>query len=250
MNKDRLQSGFGLVEIMVAMVIGLFLMGGLIQIFLGNKQAFLVQEAQARLQENARMASVFLSSNLGKAGFHQNAQDDATTIFTAANLALSGTNDNANGGDTILDGTDAITVRFEGDGNITDCRGNGVAAGALSTNIYRIDTSNELECSADGGTTFQPLIENVENMQVLYGEDTDADGVVDQYRDAGGVANFDNVLSIHVALLLASSREIKLNAESKTYTLVGTGVTEPASGTDRIQRRVVERVVALRNRLL
>jgi hypothetical protein len=213
-------------------------MGGLIQIFLGNKQAFLVQEAQARLQENARMASVFLSANLGKAGFHQNAQDDATTIFTGTNLALSGTDGSGTAPDT-------ITVRFEGDGNLTDCLGTGVAAGALSTNIYRINTSNALECS--NGTNLQPLIDNVENMQVLYGEDTDADGSVDQYRNAGGVANFDNVLSIHVALLLASHRDIKPKPESKSYTLVDTVV--PPSPADRIQRRVVERMVALRNRL-
>ena len=246
--QSKRQAGFSIVEIMIAMTIGLFVVAGLAKILTSNKESYRVQEAQSVLQENARLATVFLSTNVGKAGFHQDAQVDASSLFPTGSLALTGTNDNADGTDNILDGSDTITVRFEGDGVITNCLGGTVAASAITTDIFRVDTNNQLQCSAGGGA-FQPLMDNVQGLQILYGEDTGTDGAVDQYRNAGSVADFDQVFSVHVALLLASDNDVKPNAESKAYTLLDTTVTMPPSGTDRLQRRVIERVVALRNRL-
>lgn len=242
------QAGVGLVEIMIAMVIGLFLIGGVAQIFLSNKQSFRVQEAQSRLQENVRLVSVLLSSGMGKAGFQQIPQDDPSVLFPTAAPALSGTNDGGAGTPTnTRAGTDTVTIRFQSDGTMTDCLGGVVAADVISTNTYRVRTDSVLTCS-DGGD-FQPLLDNVENMQILYGEDTDQDRSADRYVNAGQVSNFDDVLSVHLALLLASDGDVKPAAESKAYDLVGTSITMPSAGADRIQRRVVERVVALRNRL-
>ena len=246
--QPKRQTGFSIVEIMIAMTIGLFVVAGLAKILTSNKESYRVQEAQSVLQENARLATVFLSTSIGKAGFHQDAQVDASSLFPAGSVALTGTNDNADGTDNILDGSDTITVRFEGDGVITDCLGATVGASAITTDVFRVDTNNQLQCSAGGGA-FQPLLDNVQGLQILYGEDTGTDAAVDQYRNAGSVINFDQVFSVHVALLLASDNEIKPNAESNTYTLLDTTATMPPSGTDRLQRRVIERVVALRNRL-
>ena len=244
----RLQSGIGIVEIMVAMAISLFLVAGLAQIFVSNKQSYRVHQAQSRLQENARVASVLLGSGIERAGFHQNAEDDASAVFSGANIALTGTNNNANAGDQIRDGTDTITLRFQGDGVITDCQGALVGAGVIATNTYRVDTNNVLQC--DNGTGFQPLLSSVENMQILYGEDTDSDGAVDQYVNAASVTNFDSVFAVHTALLLASEEDVKPVANSQTFALLDGTVTAPPAGTDQIQRRVIERVISLRNRLL
>ncbi len=49
------QRGFSLVELMVAMLIGLFVLGGGLAVFLGGHQSFRTNEGAARLQENARM---------------------------------------------------------------------------------------------------------------------------------------------------------------------------------------------------
>lgn len=243
------QAGVGLVEIMIAMLIGLFLIGGVAQIFLSNKQSFRVQEAQSRAQENVRLVSVLLSSSMGKAGFRQNPQDDPSVLFPAAAPALSGTNDGGAGTPAgTLANTDTITIRFQGDGIMTGCLGADVPAGVVSTNRYRVRDDGVLTCSVNSGS-FQPLLDNVENMQILYGEDTGSDRSVDRYVNAGQVLNFDNVLSVHLALVLASDGDVKPAAESKAYDLVGTSITMPSAGTDRIQRRVVERVIALRNRL-
>lgn len=249
------QAGVGLIEIMIAMVIGLFVLGGLTQIFLSNKQNFRIQEAQSRVQENARLVSVLLSSSIGNAGFRQNPQDDPAGIFGAAS-AIGGT-DGGSGG-----ASDTITIRFQRDGIITDCLGSAgssatgstTAAGTIATNAYQVDASNVLRCDAGTSATpsFQPLIDNVENMQILFGEDTNGDGSVDRYVNAGAVGlNWNNVLSVYLAVLLISDRDVKPTAEAKNYYLLGNKISISATNmTARKQRRVIEQVISLRNRLL
>ena len=56
-------------------------------------------------------------------------------------------------------------------------------------------------------TNDRPFLRGVENMQVLYGEDTDESGFVNGYFQADDVTNWSNVLSVRVALLVRSERE-------------------------------------------
>ncbi|RMF13158.1 MAG: hypothetical protein D6758_13710 [Gammaproteobacteria bacterium] len=65
----KLQQGLSIVELMVALLIGSFLVLGLVQVFTANKQGFEVQEATSRIQENGRMAIEMLSRDLREAGF-------------------------------------------------------------------------------------------------------------------------------------------------------------------------------------
>jgi len=64
-----LQNGFTLVELMVAMVVGLILMAGVLQIYLSSKQSDRVLTAEARMQENGRFAMHFLVHDLRMAGY-------------------------------------------------------------------------------------------------------------------------------------------------------------------------------------
>ena len=67
----------------------------------------------------------------------------------------------------------------------------------------------------------QELAEGVEDMQVLYGEDTiGADQVPDLYRTADTVVNWNNVVSLQVALLVSSVRERVADADSRTFVLL------------------------------
>lgn len=63
------QTGIGLVEIMVALVVSSLLIGGLIQIFTSNKRAYALQGEMSRLQENGRFAFHFLMKDLRMAGY-------------------------------------------------------------------------------------------------------------------------------------------------------------------------------------
>ncbi|MAR89502.1 MAG: pilus assembly protein PilW [Pseudomonadales bacterium] len=64
------QAGFSLVELMIALVLGLVLMGGVIQVFLSTKQAYNLNEEMAWIQENARFAVGFMAEDMRMAGYY------------------------------------------------------------------------------------------------------------------------------------------------------------------------------------
>lgn len=65
----RRQGGFSLVELMVALLLGLLLMSGVIAVYLESKRGFVQDEAIARVQENGRFALRLLSREITMAGF-------------------------------------------------------------------------------------------------------------------------------------------------------------------------------------
>ena len=62
------QRGVGLVELMIGLVLGLFLIAGIIQIYLGSKSSYRVTEGMSRLQENARYAMTVIGRELSAGG--------------------------------------------------------------------------------------------------------------------------------------------------------------------------------------
>lgn len=62
------QQGMTLVEIMISLLIGAFLLGGVLQIFINSKQTYRMQDAVSRLQENGRFALEFLTHEIRMAG--------------------------------------------------------------------------------------------------------------------------------------------------------------------------------------
>ncbi len=69
MNNMRRSFGFSLVELLVALVLGLFVVAGVIQVYVSNKQAYRVNDAMERIQENARFAMHFLTRDIRMAGY-------------------------------------------------------------------------------------------------------------------------------------------------------------------------------------
>lgn len=69
MKNKTYQTGIGLIEIMIASLVGLFLLGGVIQMFTGSKQTNRMQDSLSRLQENGRFAMDFIARDLRMAGF-------------------------------------------------------------------------------------------------------------------------------------------------------------------------------------
>lgn len=78
--------GFSLVELMVAIVIGLILVAGVIELFVNNRQVYRVQDAQSRLQETGRYALSILTENIEKTGYLGCAtRSDVTLVNTLNN---------------------------------------------------------------------------------------------------------------------------------------------------------------------
>ncbi len=68
-TKRCYQSGFSMIEIMVGLAISSILMTGIIDIYIGNKQTYLVQDALSQLQENGHAAIDLLAQDARMAGF-------------------------------------------------------------------------------------------------------------------------------------------------------------------------------------
>ena len=124
-----------------------------------------------------------------------------------------------------------------------------------SATYYVRDTNRDNEVGEPiYGLYMQPLegaavelVAGVEDMQVLYGEDTNADGSVDSYANAGAVGDFANVLSVRLALLVSSVAPSTTQADTATYALVDETV-DPADG--RYLRKVFTLTATTRNREL
>ncbi|WP_096087317.1 PilW family protein [Agaribacterium haliotis] len=77
-------AGLSLVELLVAMAIGVFILGGVVKVMVDSKDAFLFEQEVAYLQENARFAVDELGYELRQAGyFGCNQQGSMTNTLNA-----------------------------------------------------------------------------------------------------------------------------------------------------------------------
>lgn len=63
------QRGFTLVEVMIAMLLGIILIGGVTGVFIANQTTYRVNEALSGIQENARIAFQLMARDIRSAGF-------------------------------------------------------------------------------------------------------------------------------------------------------------------------------------
>jgi len=64
------QAGFSIIELMIALVLGLVLIGGALQVFISSKRAYNLNEELAWVQDNARFAVGFLAEDIRMAGYY------------------------------------------------------------------------------------------------------------------------------------------------------------------------------------
>ena len=337
------QTGLTLVEIMIALLLGLFLIAGVISIFVSNKQTYRLNESLSRLQEDGRFVMEIFGSRLRSASYAgcygdisagvqnvlnnqanfawnlttpvQGFDNVAVTIngvtITPDALVLKGmsagvplaTNPNnttftiaaannrfTNGEILLVTNCDqaslfqassvttagAVTTILHASGggltpgnnssSISETYGVDAEIGRLQTLMYNIRQGAngraalfESRLVVTGGNTValtaSELIPNVENMQLVFGVDTSGDQDADVYQDASAVVNWQNVVSVRIALLLASEEDNQVsvpesytfNAATFTYDKDNPIVAARAS---RRFRRVFTGFVALRNRIL
>ena len=243
--KNR-QQGMTLIEIMVALMLGAFLLAGVMQIFLSSKQTYRMQDNLSRMQENGRFAMEFITRDIRVADYKVCFSD------TSIGGEVSGTNNLG------LNGSDRITVLQK-----DDACGVGISANTFSAITFSIqaDAGGQpalFKTTATGSTVpvatanltavgmfvTQALVEGIENMQILYGEDTDADNTPDYYVDAATVVDMNNVVSVRVSLLVTSIDD-NLIPQPRTYIYNGVSTTP----IDRRIRKVFTSTIVLRNRL-
>jgi len=213
------QRGYSLVELSVAMVIALFLLGGLLSVLQGTRKTSTNQSLLAQLQDNERIAMTMISGVVQSAGYYPNPE----TAVLETELPVSGsftTSGQAVAGDVnaVAALGNTLTVRFKADAgeDVIDCSGQSNAGGGAA--VSRVNqfsvrqdspgTAPYLACSLDNGATFIKLVNNVQKMEILYGVNTSAadsnslGGAVDAYLtvDKMTAVYWTNVCSIKVVL--------------------------------------------------
>jgi type IV pilus assembly protein PilW len=126
------QKGLSLIELMVAMLISLILLGGVLQVFLSSKNLYNTNTAVSRVQENGRFATEFLSFDIRQAGYkgeclttplrHLDINDETQDLQNAYSVtpAIQGW-DGVKPSifldtETIRANTDSLIVKYAGDG--------------------------------------------------------------------------------------------------------------------------------------
>jgi len=270
------QTGLSLIELLIAMLIGLFLLTGIATSYLSSKKNSNARDEFTMLEDNGRLALEIISGVLEHTGYTppntkvfdpspfitvdtQVVSEICAAGNSVENIGLFSTRvtqDNALG--------DAITVAYNGDNRVfTDCSGGqlptacqaspiGTTATGGASDMNKIYNAfylqgGELHCAGSRDSSVQVIADGIENMQFLYGLDTTDDGRVDRYVNAANVGTFWNsVVTVQVAILVRSAKTVKAQNEQITYTLLDQSFTAP---DDKFQRAVFTTTVRIRNTL-
>jgi type IV pilus assembly protein PilW len=208
------QQGFTLIELSVALFIGLFLLGGLLTLVQDMRRTFGNQNQLAQLQDNERLAMTLITDVIQAAGYYPNptlntiatALPAAAPYFLTAGQAIAGTRNAAPPGDSIL--VQFLTAPNDG---VINCTGNTNTTGAnqIYINQFSIDGNKELLCTLNNQAPVV-LITGVTNLQILYGVKTNfaiVNNNVDSFLYANQMtfADWGNVICVKVTLTFDNS---------------------------------------------
>ena len=237
------QSGVTLVELMISLAISLIVLLAVTSLYVTSKRGYALQDTLARQQENGRFAVEILTQDLRMAGFKKDFHNDA---FIAVNTA--------DGGGTA---NDTVAIQYESTTDclgqatpLNSCRTNGVLNGRrCAVNRYFIDANNDLVCLGNGGANPEVIVERVDNLQILYGVDTDnsEDGTANKYVTWDNVTNAERerIVSVRFGLLVSTPTETAKAQLATTHNILD----QTLNINDRRINRVYTSTVVLRNRL-
>jgi type IV pilus assembly protein PilW len=226
MHGARRQRGYTLVEIMIALVIALFLLGGLGTLVAGTRRTGTNQMSLAQLQDEQRLAMSILTDVIQSAGTFdtntyytpQDAWPATTVAATGATMAqgqiITGIHSTTLPGDTVV-----VRYATNGSDGIINCVGASSTPGVSATyiNYFFIDSAtSQLRCSPSGSATGTALVNNVANMQIWYGVVTVGGTMnsVDTYMTASQV-------TANSAWLNVTSARVTLAFNNPLYTQPG-----------------------------
>ena len=257
------EAGLTLIEMMVALTISLVLAAATARVYLGAMAVKSTQDDATGLSETARFASDLIGRELRKAGFRNTWQIGSGAVAefcpTGSNplAPIQGSNDRVSinpasadfsGGTqtAIANASDVLRVRYYGEASgatatLTDCHGYPVAANTLveDTLYVAADSANNNEptlwCYTSNpapATTSHPgalpLVAGVESLQLLFGEDSDSDGIVNRYVPWQLVAQAHKVAAVKVSLVARSPNPVALGTGTTTFAHFGGTSAAPA----------------------
>jgi len=200
---------------------------------------------------NTNSAALHISSNNGlqKGDIIIVSDCSASEIFQISGPAQSNVDNgtlNHNTGNTVSPGNNSqnFSKKYKADANV-------LKAKQLNYSIQTgVNGLPALFRSENGGTA-EELVEGVESLQVLYGRDTDSDGVANRYYTADLItsdAQWEEVVSIRIGLLMQTVEQVGSDTDTRTYNVAGTSITSSVHSQGRYFRYVINMIIKLRNR--
>lgn len=270
---------------MIAMALGSFVLGGIITVYVSNKNTYTLGHHSALMDESARVALRAVTKHLEHAGYTSRIATEVENYVLPTDVSLSS--------EVCADGTssisklatvkvssddffndefgDSVGVVFEADDILaSDCTGSSLpsscsaeqTANIKSGYVYnsffvKINTTEKdslgnkipiFYCGGSRNPVIQPIVQGVENMQILYGIDTNADSSVDRYLSAGELSGISStlwrqILSIQVGILVRSLEPVYSGSTAHTYQVLDKVIHT----NDRYKRNVYTTTVRLRN---
>lgn len=245
------QSGMSLIEVMVALTIGLIILVALGYFFIGSTQINRTTDDVSRMQESGRNALELMGRAIRQAGYRRRVDQgfggDNTSDPNYGKQVMGGS-DGASGA------SDSITVRYDAqEGGDVDCTGAAVSADtsgkpSMVTATFAI-SGGALTCN--NGTSTVTVVDNIENMQISYVIDTNAvnttnykkDGSANSVTTSPTLNEFKQVGAVQITLL---TRGPTANvATNKSQTLIYNGASQ--TYTDGFLRQVYSATLNVRN---
>ncbi len=231
MKPLNIAKAFTLIEMMVAMVIGLIIIAALYVVFSSSQKSYRLSAGMLQVNDNGRFLVQFLRSDFQKAGW----VDTDVESPDGHSLAMP-VKDLVNNQKSSSLSSDQITIRYYAN---QACDGSAPVDGVVE-NKYQIATvNNRLDLQCNGIS----LASNVESFQLQYGVLT-SNGV--EYKDASGVSDLSLIKTIRFALVVASENQNITSSKTSTIAdILGEG---PYTFNDGRFRQVFGGTVVLNNR--
>lgn len=247
------QSGVTLVELMIAMGLGIFITGGAIQIYIGQKKSYSMAEELNTVQESGQFSLYYLSKVIQMAGY--------TDIDGATMPELFYKDDDcdavdawctSDGGGANSDRLAVIVIPENG----VDCTNNAVDPDTEVANVYYLKTpaggisglycrgyipaNNDWVANADE----ELLVSGIDNLQFQFGT---FNGTTYQYLPADEVTDWSIVQTVKIAILAVSGSSQSVENRARTYALLDSTET---TYTDTKLRRIYSTTSFINNSFL
>jgi len=273
MSRPIVATGLSLIELLITMALGITLMSGLLQFMAATNYTYKLNDDVSRIQENGRIALDLLVRNLQMAGYRQ----PKVAGGKIPHFFLRRCNNTANNSDLPADdnaidaclfegggsASDRLAIQFDpppDDGTETDCLGNThLPSDSILVNVYTVAQNNgisSLYCRGYDasrerwlGRSAQPLVDGIDNLQVLYGVAAGSDDrySVTKYISGDSLSDEDwpNIRSARVAILVSNGAANAFGQQrQRRYQLLDSDII---IFNDRQPRRIFSTTVTFNN---
>lgn len=282
------QAGLTLVELMISMALGLLVILVTTTLLVSTKSTYVAQDDKADIQGTGRYALEIIARAVRQAGYEHWDSLQPPILVTAgvsanvAGLDAASLKATSRGIDAPLtatvNGSDVLALRFfgagngeSGDGTMLNCGGFSVGGVASADDaedergwsIFYVAKGStgepELYCKYPGKTswTAQAIARGIDSFQVLYGIDTDEDGMPNRMMNAARIDALDDeialegenaeekavdrnrkthwkkVVAVQVALLVRGASSVGVESVPAEYDLFGKDYGDAYGAIDR-----------------